>query len=290
MRIKEYALLENQKSCGMRSYHSVLSPRKRPYNAHHHTECELSLFIKGAGVYTVGKKKYNFSAGDVFLFGSNEEHCISEITKEIDLLNLQFEPYILWESPNSADLLTIFNARNGLFENQLRDERGELAEHILKVENELSSKQACYALNAKCCLFMALTALIRKYPYFNYDGSAKATDGITQALRIALDYIDENLTNKLTLGNIAAAACLSPNYFSYVFKKYNGITLWDYINIKRVEKAIKALKSERNTKIEIAESCGFSSSSNFYKIFADITGKKPNDYIEKNSTRSSKKS
>ena len=100
-------------------------------------------------------------------------------------------------------------------------------------------------------------------------------------MRAALDYINENLTSKLTLKKIASVACLSPNYFSHVFKKYNGIALWDYINIKRGEKAIKALKTEESTKIEIAESCGFSSSSNFYKIFTSVTGKKPSDYISK---------
>ena len=281
MRIKEYTLLDNQKSCGMRSYHSVLPPQKRQYNGHHHTECELSVFIRGAGIYTVEDRKYEFSAGDVFLFGSNEEHCISEITEEIDLLNLQFEPYILWESPNSAELLSIFNARNDAFENRFHDDTGEISEYILRFEKELSEKQACYALGAKCCLFMALSTLIRKYPYFKHDGALKTTDGITQGLRSALDYIGENLTGKLTLENIAAVACLSPNYFSHVFKKYNGITLWDYINIKRVEKAIEALRSERSTKLEIAESCGFSSSSNFYKIFTAVTGKKPNDYTKK---------
>ena len=141
MRIKEYTLLDNQKSCGMRSYHSVLSPQKRQYNGHHHTECELSVFIKGAGIYTVEDRKYEFSAGDVFLFGSNEEHCISEITEEIDLLNLQFEPYILWESPNSAELLSIFNARNDAFENRFHDDTGEISEYILRFEKELSEKQ-----------------------------------------------------------------------------------------------------------------------------------------------------
>jgi hypothetical protein len=31
-------------------------------------------------------------------------------------------------------------------------------------------------------------------------------------------------------------------------------------------------------KLEVAERCGFSSSSNFYKIFFAITGKTPSDY------------
>ena len=281
MRIKEYTLKENPKSYGIRSYHSVLPPQKRQYNAHHHTECELSLFISGKGTYTVGDRTYDFREGDIFLFGSNEEHCISEITEEIDLLNLQFEPYILWEDANSAELLSLFNARNSSFENRYRDNSGEIASLILSFEEELVEKRPCYALSAMCNLFMALTKIIRNYPYFDSERALKASNNTMQGLRLAIDYIQDNLGNKLTLTDIAGIACLSPTYFSYVFKKYNGITLWDYINIKRVEKAIEILKHEKITKVEIAESCGFSSSSNFYKIFTAITGKKPNDYAQK---------
>lgn len=281
MRIKEYTILNNKKSCGLRSYHSVLPPQKRQYNAHHHTECELSLFISGKGTYSVGERKYDFCAGDIFLFGSNEEHFISEITEDIDLLNLQFEPYILWEETSSTELLSLFNARNSSFENRYRDKTGEIARFINAFEEELRLKRPCYQLSAKCHLFMALTNIIRSYPYFDSEKAVKASAGITRGLRLAIDYIQENLESKLTLDDISRIACLSPTYFSHVFKKYNGIALWDYINIKRVEKAIEMLKREKITKLEIAESCGFSSSSNFYKIFTAVTGKKPNDYAPK---------
>ena len=99
---------------------------------------------------------------------------------------------------------------------------------------------------------------------------------------LSIDYIQEHLDSKLTLEELAEIACLSPTYFSYVFKKFNGVTLWKYINIKRVERAIDLLKNEKITKLEIAERCGFSSSSNFYKIFISVTGKKPSYFTKEN--------
>ena len=71
---------------------------------------------------------------------------------------------------------------------------------------------------------------------------------------------------------------MTQTYFSSVFKKYNGITPWEYITIKRVEMAINLLKTSDMSKLEIAERCGFSSSSNFYKAFLKITGKHPKDF------------
>ena len=70
-------------------------------------------------------------------------------------------------------------------------------------------------------------------------------------------------------------------YFSYVFKKLNGISLWKYISIKRVERAIELLQAEHISRLEIAERCGFSSSSNFYKTFTALTGKTPGDYARR---------
>ena len=67
-------------------------------------------------------------------------------------------------------------------------------------------------------------------------------------------------------------------YFSSVFKKFNGVSPWEYITIKRVGRAIDMIKSTDMTKIEIAERCGFSSPSHFYKAFREITGKNPKDF------------
>ena len=76
---------------------------------------------------------------------------------------------------------------------------------------------------------------------------------------------------------------MSKSYFSTIFKKYNGISPWDYITIKRVEKAVTLLKTTDKTKLEIAQSCGFNSPANFYKAFLRITGKSPKYYSKKHS-------
>lgn len=278
MRYKEYILPENYKFGGIRSYHSVLVPQLRPYNVHHHTECEISVFLSGAGTYTVCGKDYSFKEGDVFVFGSNEEHCLTEITESMELLNVQFEPYLLWEKPDTAELLNLFASRNESFENRLNDRDGELKNILLSIEQELSEKRSCYAVAACYHLFFLLTRIIRDYSVIDLSNSVKVSDSTTQSLRLAIDYIRENLENKLTLKEVADVACLSPAYFSYIFKKYNGISLWEYISIKRVERAVEMLKNEKMTKLEIAERCGFSSASNFYKAFTAVTGKKPSDY------------
>lgn len=280
MKTNEFSLNHDSISGGIRSYHSILSPQRRTYSAHHHTQCELSVFLAGEGVYTVGKKEYNFRAGDVFLFASDEEHCITEIYKEMDLLNLQFEPYILWENPDAIELMPLFHSRNNEFVNHYSDNDGRVREMLIEIEDEMCHRLPCHSVVVKYHLFSALSTIIRNHPGVNYNKTVKAADQLTQSIKLSIDYIQRNFDRKLTLEELAKVACLSPTYFSYIFKKLNGISLWKYISIKRVEKAIEILKNENVSKLEIAARCGFSSSSNFYKTFFAITGKKPSDYVK----------
>ena len=278
MRTNENMLLDDYDNILIRSYHSQLSTGTRSYREHHHTECELSLFLSGRGVYAVHGRTYTFEAGSVFLFGSNEAHCITEIHEDFDLLNIQFEPRLLWERSETVELLNLFAARSKNFSNRIAV--GDTALHalILSLERELTERQAGCAVQAKYLLFSALVHIMRSYDYINSEKALNAPSSATGSLKRAIRYINDNLERKLTLREIADVACMTPTYFSAVFKKFNGVSPWDYITIKRVEKTVEMLKTTDLTKLEIAERCGFTSSSNFYKAFYHITGKSPSDY------------
>ncbi|MEE0867555.1 MAG: AraC family transcriptional regulator [Clostridia bacterium] len=277
MRFNELVFYDEANIPYIKTFHSTVSPTKRSYNAHHHTECELSVFIDGEGIYAVRGKEYDFKPMDVFLFGSNEEHCITAIDKEINLLNIQFEPRILWENSENIELLRLFSARSEYFLNKFDNSDKKLSSLILSLEKELQDKKPGYKIEVKYLLLSALIHIMRNYPY-----TQNETDFIggktTEQLKNALFYIDSNLEHHLTLKDIADSACMTQTYFSSVFKKFNGISPWEYITIKRVEMAVGLLKTSELSKLEIAERCGFSSSSNFYKAFFKITGKHPKDF------------
>lgn len=115
LRINEHILYNSESSIIIKTFHSIVSPTKRIYNKHHHTECELSLFISGSGVYKTRKEEFSFKKGNMFLFGSNEAHCITEIHEELNLLNIHFEPRILWENSDNIELMNLFISRNKNF-------------------------------------------------------------------------------------------------------------------------------------------------------------------------------
>ncbi len=265
----------------MKSYFSSAHVRTNQFRIHHHAECELSAIIKGTGIYRSNNKIYDINPGDVFLFSGDEEHCITDIFTECVILNIHFVPRLLWMD-NDLSLSRIFFARSNKFENKIDPQNPTtkiLYDIILNTEHELSQQNDGYRSMAKFLLLSAITTIVRNYDYIDHSVDYNSYSNKIKPMEKALKYIEENLTQKITLEEIAQIANMSPTYFSSVFKKLNGISLWEYITAKRVDKAIELLKTTNMTKLDIAMNCGFSSSSNFYKSFSHVTGKKPSDYI-----------
>jgi len=98
------------------------------------------------------------------------------------------------------------------------------------------------------------------------------------AMRKAELFIRENLTRKISLGEIARVAGLSAPYFSTIFKEEMGENLSSYVNRQRVEKASKLLIDTDMTLSEIATNCCFQDQSWFSKIFKSFTGISPGKY------------
>ena len=281
MKYNESLLCENGSEPQMKTFFSTVAPGRRAYREHHHAECELSVFLSGSGEYSVNGTVYEFRPGDVFLFSGDEIHCITDIHSRFELLNIQFEPRLLWSDGGDTDLLRIFFARSSSFQNRIDRENPatqNIRNEIIAIEKELSQKKDGYRLIAKYKLFSVFVSLIRDYDYIDTSKRYTNYEKTVRPIEAALNFINENLDKPITLAQTARYAAMSQTYFSTVFKKLNGLSPWEYITIKRVEMAVKLLETTEMTKLEIAMRCGFNSPSNFYKAFFKITGKKPGDY------------
>lgn len=90
-------------------------------------------------------------------------------------------------------------------------------------------------------------------------------------------YVDVNLSIDL----IADSLDMSPIYLGRVFKKKMSVSMSDYINSVRMEKAKELLISTKYSINEIIENTGFVSSSYFYTFFRRVNGVTPSDYRHK---------
>lgn len=83
----------------------------------------------------------------------------------------------------------------------------------------------------------------------------------------ALRYIDANLYSELTLDSVAAHVCLSANYFSRFFKKWQGINFKTWVNQRKMQRAGELLCNTDQTIDHIARKLQYAQTSYFCRVF-----------------------
>ena len=99
-------------------------------------------------------------------------------------------------------------------------------------------------------------------------------------IRSAQDFIRENLTDGISLKQIAeAAGDVSPYHFSRLFKQATGFSPYQFLIECRVLTAQQLLRTKRELSLgEIAFRCGFADQSAFTRCFRQRTGLTPKRY------------
>lgn len=91
----------------------------------------------------------------------------------------------------------------------------------------------------------------------------------------AVGYIEDNLTEKLTIQNIAKQALVSPFYFQKGFAMLCGFTVSEYIKKRRLALAGGEILSTNEKIIDIALKYGYDSPDSFTKAFIRFHGATP---------------
>lgn len=270
----------------MRIFESHPDFIRRNFTGHHHAEFEISYIKSGEGLYIVNDKFYDIKANDIFLFSTNEPHCITEVygTEPMVLLNFQFEPRLIWSPEGNVfdeKYLRVFLDRNENFENRLSRENPatkQIASLIEEIRTEGILRHESCELMIKVHLLHILVLLIRNYNYVKNVQTVSMRSLNLSNIEKAITFINNNLECELTLEVLAAKANMSRTYFSTAFKRLNGIPPWDYITLKRVGLAKELLSDHSRTIMDIATSCGFNNISHFNRIFKRYTGRTPSEY------------
>lgn len=108
------------------------------------------------------------------------------------------------------------------------------------------------------------------------DGSSSEENGsATSALEAALQFIEHNLDQPITLHDIAGAVNMSHYHFSRIFKKSYGYSPYEYLLLARINKAKHMLKTTDLPVKVIAQQVGYLSASTFSSAFTAKVGLSP---------------
>lgn len=96
-------------------------------------------------------------------------------------------------------------------------------------------------------------------------------------IELLKEYIQDNLGDKLLLEDLSKLFSVSPFHLLRIFSKNTGLTLHQFIMVRRIEKA-RQLLIHKTSIIDITFSLGFSDQSHFTRSFKRMTGLTPKDF------------
>lgn len=111
----------------------------------------------------------------------------------------------------------------------------------------------------------------------------------SQRVEKVVDFINENFSRTIRLAEAADLVEMAETAFSRFFKAKTGITFVDYLNDIRIGHASRLLIDTTAPIAEIAQECGFTSLTNFNRIFKKRKGLVPKNFREKHGTPDKKK-
>jgi YesN/AraC family two-component response regulator len=255
--------------------------------SHIHDNLEIIYVLDGEGAYFVVDKVVNLEKGDCLVINNREIHR-ARVKKDklFEIADIHFKKSIIENVniDNRFKPLNLFFNRDKNFSHKvkltdnLKTEAEYLIKKLVKEQDYTNTrdKQIMIKLYLLELLFIIERALTAQASH-NRIGKSVSSEA-ERVVKEVLDYINNNITKKLTLGYLSKQAIFSPFYFSRIFKDITGFSIKEYINRKRILLAKELLQGQDIRIIDVCYEVGYENLSYFNFIFKKLVGVSPLKY------------
>lgn len=265
---------EGDYSCILRSPKNEMISR-----LHYHDFYEFVVYLGNAGVFQIKDGEYLVRRGDIVLIDIFTPHTlVNSKTNYYERFSVSIDPSLLISfSTPASNLLDIFN-ESGKHHRIFHKENSDFDKYVTL----LNEYRNVNLKNGQDILEKALVHHLLSYIYsdcFTVANHSSIDSNHLSVIAQLISYINEHLSEELTLAQLSELVNYSEYYVCRVFKKLTNKTLISYIQEKRIEQAAYLLK--QNVPVnKAAESVGFNNYSYFYKTFKKLKGCSPAEYRE----------
>jgi len=241
---------------------------------HFHDHYELLLPLTTPGNIFVNDQVYPLRRGTLYLIGENTLHrTMATGFHARYVLHISRKALVELSTPQTDfTQLTQDPFRRATLDSTQMTEIIELFQALERNKNDGSFGSDIHQTVA------LLNLLIRVAPTLN---AATAGEAIRNKdfLRVVpiLDYIRDNLSEPLSLDQIAGHFYISKHYLCRIFKAATGFSVMEYIIYSRVLLARQLLQEGVSVQ-QAGERSGFSDNSHFIRTFGHLTGVTPGRY------------
>jgi YesN/AraC family two-component response regulator len=233
------------------------------------------------GILYIGQdtQKYQVKAGDILVLMPEHRHWGYEYTTEDDEVSFYWfhfycnDDYKLIDEKDFLTDISLYK-NNPYFQGLENNAYIPIFSHINDTSKiNILCRQILDSSNTEYyttkIIDYILTTLVFEISHQSIDNFSKQRTSTTDDLVFAnmLGWIKINLSNNISLQDVAAKFNFNKNYLAKLFKQRMGVTLNEYINTLRMTKAKELLTQSELSIKEIAYSVGFEDEKYFMRLF-----------------------
>lgn len=267
-------------SCINKQYFAIahLYNYEKPMNMHIHDCHEIYFSISGGKQFLIDNSFYVIKPGDIFFINQYESHHLTQINEEIhERIVISIAPeYLKSISSEFTDLTQCFTDRNmGGYKLSLNAEDQKL---FLYYIHKICSSDVFGEDLIEQSAFLQLMVFLNGLFHSNLKNvPINDKPKYHQQIENILTYINQNISNTLTIEELSNQFFLSPSYICRIFKEATGTSINKYITAKRITIA-KSLLAQGYSVNDTCNLCGYRDYSNFLKSFTKAVGISPKKY------------
>lgn len=252
--------------------------------SHMHDFIELLYCIDGEYSVAIDANAVVINKGEMVVIGSRKIHTIIQISEGTGkYLVMKFQPEIVLEVYRKpTELRHIFPLIYKFADHECVCSQefiihSNLDKTLQNIIEELTSKKIGYEVALKSDIYRIILWFVRN---FGKDDNIidLYSESALKKIGNALDYIEKNYDQNISVRELADFCCMEYSYFSRIFKQITNKNCCDYVNILRIKKAHQLLCTTDMTITQIGTTVGFDSTSYFIKKFKEINGISPNQF------------
>ena len=250
------------------------NPNTSMFEMHTHNLYEIFCFLSGKAKYYIEGTVYDLKPNDILIINKSEAHSL--LIKS----NAPYERFVVHFDKN---------ALLGENTDKLLDflKNKPLGKYNHYPASLFDTSKLIYYLENLCILDdsddkrLYLTILLKELSLINNrtpENNKHYYDDLSKVIK----YINENLTDDISLENICKTFNFSKTHLNRKFKQIIGTTVWEYILTKRLLKA-KGMLNKGMSPSSVYINCGFNDYCTFYRNYKNKFGISPkSDYTKAN--------
>lgn len=259
---------------------------------HSHEYMQIWYVDKGSVYHWIDGKPHHMLKGDIFVIppyvvhkvtlGEQEDMRVIGCEFAVEFINIQFNDFKKYRDVYEFAYLHPLLGNEGNIKPKVTlSPEAQIAVETIMYDmlEEYDSRDKYYDFIIKADLLKLLAIIAREYKISRRTTEEEQTiERYRDNILDAIDYIDENYSQKLMLEDVCKVSAMSQSYFCYIFKSLTGKTFTKYLSDLRINKAMSLLTETNMSVSEICFAVGFNDVAYFCRIFKKDVGTSPGEY------------